>query len=106
MVDAAAMTETTPTRPSSPTAESQLLLRRLRSWPFLHVERRGAQAFLYGSVAGELLAALDLRTGALAVTRGTCLEVVDATSRTRAEAVLRTCVEGERFASQARTASP
>src|SRR5690242_18900522 len=90
-----------PPRPATGAAEAHALLRCLQSWPFVRVERRGRRALVYGAVAGDLFATLDLRTGALAihVGAGARLEVCDAASRAAAEALIRRGVDRERFAS-------
>jgi hypothetical protein len=80
----------------------------LRSWPYVRIERRGARAFLYGVIAGDLFGSLDLGTGAMAVDpdTGARVDVVDAESRRAAEALIRRRVDAERFAPQLREASP
>ena len=88
--------------------EARRFLCDLRSWPWLRMERRGARAFLYGAVAGDLFGTLDLSTGALAVDldAGVVVDVIDAESRRAAEALIRRRVDAERFAPQMREASP
>jgi hypothetical protein len=88
--------------------EARRLLRDLGSWPFLRIERRGPRALLYGAVAGDRFATLDLSTGALTVDpdMGVGVDVVDAESRRAAEALIRRRVDLERFAPQLREASP
>ena len=114
--------------PSSrePTTEAGKLLRRLESWPFLRIERRGACAVLHSGVADRVIGTLDLATGTLTtdLTRdlihplledhprlqvtggGVRLDVVDVGCRRAAEALVRWRIDVERFATQMHCASP
>jgi hypothetical protein len=107
-------------------AEPRRLLRRLDSWPFVRIERRGVRAVLYGGVGDRVIGTLDVRTGMLTAdlgpdlsrqllenhpqlqgtSRGVCLGVTDAASRMAAEALVRWRIDVERFAPQWREASP
>jgi hypothetical protein len=91
-----------------PVTEPWQFLCDLRSWPFVRIEQRGPRAFLYGAMDGDLFGTLDLSTGALALDLDADLhiDVTDDDSRRAAEALIRRCVDRERFSPQLRAASP
>jgi hypothetical protein len=102
------------------------LVRRLRRWPFVRVEERGALVAVRSGVRDERVARVDLLTRTLTVYArpdrkrallddepllrpvpgGVRLTVTDDTARRAAERALRWRVDMERYLPQMRQASP
>jgi hypothetical protein len=102
------------------------LVRRVRGWPFVRVEERGALVAVRSGVRDERIARLDLLTRTLTVyarpdrkqallaqepllhpvAGGVRLDVGDEAAQRAAERALRWRVDMERYLSQMRHASP
>jgi hypothetical protein len=123
--------DTTLAPPSRPAvdddgAHALELVRRVRGWPFVRVEERGALVAVRSGVRDERIARLDLLTRTLtvyarpdrarallaqepllrSVPGGVRLDVSDGSTRRAAERALRWRVDMERYLPQMRNASP
>jgi hypothetical protein len=108
------------------TTTAWVLVRRIRSWPFVRIEQRGDRVAIRGGVRDTSLARLDLGSSTLTIfvvadllpalvatepllrrtDDGVRLALSDATSLDTGERLLRWRVDLERFGPQLREASP